>query len=159
MPEPAARLVDISLPALLRAARTAYASAIRAALSEVDCADLPTNGPYVLSAIVRMGPQMARIVQQLGVSKQAAGQLVEALVQRGYLIRDADPADRRRFTLALSERGSTAAKAVRSAVARLDAALEQQAGTDAVQQTRHTLRLLAQLTTTRPTASEPTLPG
>jgi DNA-binding MarR family transcriptional regulator len=57
------------------------------------------------------------------VSKQAASQLVDTLVVRGYLTREVDPSDRRRMTLELTERGRAAALAVRDGVETVDAAL------------------------------------
>ena len=46
---------EVSLPALLRAARAAYGKAIRAALAEAGCDDVPPNGSYVIGAIARTG--------------------------------------------------------------------------------------------------------
>ena len=60
------------------------------------------------------------LIRQLGVSKQAASQLVDVLVLRGYLDRQVDPEDRRRMTIALTERGRAAAAAVRAGVEEVD---------------------------------------
>jgi len=138
-------LADLAIPALLRAARTTYGSAIRASLAEVGCEDVPRNGIYVIGAIARGGSPLSEIITQLGVSKQAAGQLVDSLVVRGYLHRDPDPGDRRRLTVSLTDRGRTAAEASRSAVERVDVALSARVGTDAVARTRATLGTLIEL--------------
>lgn len=61
------------------------------------------------------------LVRQLGVSTQAASQLIDTLVLRGSLSRDADPDDRRRLEITLTERGRAAAVAVRSGVTSVDA--------------------------------------
>jgi DNA-binding MarR family transcriptional regulator len=63
------------------------------------------------------------LVRQLGVSKQAASQLVDVLVLRGYLERQVDPDDRRRLTIALTERGREAAAAVQAGVEEVDGEL------------------------------------
>ena len=68
------------------------------------------------------------LVRQLKVSKQAAGQLVDTLVLRGYLKREVDEADRRRFTVALTERGWHAAAVQRAERERIDAELERRVG-------------------------------
>ena len=65
----------------------------------------------------------ADLIRELAISKQAASQLVDLLVLRGYLERAADPADRRRLTLALTDRGRAAAAAVRAGVEQVDEAL------------------------------------
>src|SRR5579862_44459 len=91
---------DVAFPALLRAARRTYGDAIREALDRAGYGDLPRNGPYVLGAIARTGAPLSEVIEELRVSKQAAGQLVDALVERGYLDRAADPDDRRRVRVA-----------------------------------------------------------
>ncbi len=144
----------IAFPALLRAARTTYGSAMRAALAEVDCGDVPRNGSFVLGAIARNGSPLADIIKTLGISKQAAGQLVDTLVVRGYLDRSPDPEDRRRMTVALTERGALAAATGRAAVERVDAQLEARVGPDAVAQTRAALAALVAVGADEPRARE-----
>ncbi len=93
--EPAA--VDVSIPALLRAARGAYGNAIRARLAAADCDDMPRNGPYVLGGMASRGGSAGDLIRQLRVTKQAASQLIDTLVVRGYLDRRGDPQDGRRM--------------------------------------------------------------
>ena len=140
---------DWPLPALLRGARAAYGSAIRAALAETGADDLPPNGPYVIGAIARTAAPLREIIPQLGVSKQAAGQLVDTLVVRGYLERSVDPVDRRRLVVHLTERGEAAAELVRSAVEEVDADLVARHGTEDVQTARQVLASLIQSGTSR----------
>jgi DNA-binding MarR family transcriptional regulator len=78
------------------------------------------------------------------VSKQAAGQLVDSLVTRGYLDRAPDPEDRRRLTITLTERGQAAAEVIRSAVQQVDAGLVRRVGPEYVAHTRATLAALAE---------------
>jgi len=47
----------------------------------------------------------SELAAHLGVTKQAAAQLVDHLVKRGYLRREPDPTDRRARLLVLTERG------------------------------------------------------
>jgi DNA-binding MarR family transcriptional regulator len=54
---------------------------------------------------------MIDVADHLGVTKQAAGQLVEQLVQRGYVIPEADPGDARSRILKLTERGLACTRA------------------------------------------------
>jgi DNA-binding MarR family transcriptional regulator len=136
---------EVTLPALLRAARTTYGSAIRSALVGVGCEDVPRNGIFVLGSIARGGSPLGEIIAALGVSKQTAGQLVDTLVVRGYLDRTPDAVDRRRLTVTLTERGRMAASASRSAVERVDAALTARVGAAALAATRSTLGALIEL--------------
>ncbi len=116
---------EIVIPALLRAARSSYGNAIMAALAAAGFDDVPRNGPYVLGGMANRGGSAAGLVRELGVSKQAASQLIDTLVIRGYLVRDVDPQDRRRQTLAVTERGRAAAVTIRTAVDAVDAELAQ----------------------------------
>jgi DNA-binding MarR family transcriptional regulator len=136
---------DIALPALLRAARMTYGSAIRAAVEAVGCGDLPRNGAFVLGAIARGGVGLGAVIDALGVSKQAGGALVDALVNRGYLDRSVDPEDRRRLRVELTPRGEAAADVVRQAVEGVDNALGERIGAEHVAHTRATLLALIEL--------------
>ena len=136
---------DVALPALLRGARATYGSAIRAALGQAGCHDVPRNGIYVVGAIARGGSPLAQIIRELGVSKQAGGQLVDTLVVRGYLDRSPDPEDRRRMIISLTERGRAAAAAAQSAVRRIDKEVTGLVGTGSMAQTRATLAALVEL--------------
>lgn len=136
---------QVAMPALLRAARRTYGSAIRAAQAEVGCDDVPRNGAYVIGAIARGGSPLSEIITALGVSKQAAGQLVDTLVARGYLDRSPDAEDRRRLTVTLTERGRAAAAAGRSAVDEVDAQLTERIGADYVAHARVALGILIEI--------------
>jgi DNA-binding MarR family transcriptional regulator len=136
---------QLALPALLRGARRTYGSAIRKALGEIGCEDVPGNGIFVIGAIAREGSPLGSIIRQLGVSKQSGGQLVDTLVLRGYLDRAPDPDDRRRMTVALTDRGRLAATTARVAVEAVDAELAARVGADSVLRTRATLGALIEL--------------
>src|SRR5271154_3607584 len=99
---------DHNIPALLRAARGAYAHAVRAELAAGGFDDMPANGPFVLGGMATHGVEAGHLLKQLGVSKQATSQLIDTLVVRGYLERDTDPDDRRRITIEVTDRGRAA---------------------------------------------------
>ena len=134
--------LTVPLPALLRHARTTYATAMRRALADGGYDDVPTNGLYVIGALARGESSLAEVIDELGVSKQAAGQLVDTLVLRGYLERTVDAEDRRRLNVALTERGLAAAAAQGSGRERIDAALLAQVGEAHVIHARATLAAL-----------------
>jgi DNA-binding MarR family transcriptional regulator len=111
---------DVPIPALLRASRGAYGHAVRRHLAMTGVDDLPRNGPYVLGGMVNHGGSAGELVRQLGISKQAASQLIDVLVMRGYLAREEDPEDRRRIVLRATEQGRLAAGAVLAGVREVD---------------------------------------
>ena len=146
-PVVAAAPVPVPVPALLRAARSAYGAAVHRALAEGGFDDVPKNGSFVLGAIARGGAPLGDIIASLGVSKQSAGQLVDTLVLRGYLDRAVDPADRRRLVVSLTERGTAAAAAVRAAVDEVDEAFTARMGAGQLAQLRSALTVLASVGT------------
>jgi predicted transcriptional regulator len=101
---------QVSIPALLRHARNTYGKAMRAALEEAGFDDIPANGLYIVGglAIEEREVPLRQLVKELGITKQGAGQLVDALVMRGYLSRTVDDNDRRQLVVALTDRGRAA---------------------------------------------------
>ncbi len=136
---------NVPIPALLRAARGAYAHAIRHALAGEGFDDLPRNGPFILGGIANQGAAAADLVPHLGISKQAASQLIDALVVRGYVERAVDVADRRRLALTVTGRGRAAAAAVREAVLSVDRELERELTAEGVLALRRGLDALIEI--------------
>ena len=137
----------VAFPVLLRWARGTYGGAMQKALSEAGCDDVPPNGMYVIGGLALGAGDvpLSVLVKELKLSKQAAGQLVDTLVLRGYLRRETDEADRRRFTVSLTERGKHAAEVQRTARERIDAELVRRVGAEAVAATRKTLGTLIEI--------------
>jgi DNA-binding MarR family transcriptional regulator len=137
----------VIFPALLRHARGTYGRAMRRALEEAGFGDIPANGLYVIGGLNLGAPDvpLGRLIRELRISKQAAGQLVDTLVLRGYLSRSVDDSDRRRLTVALTERGRAAAEAQGAARDRIDAELLASVGTDDLSRTRRTLAVLCDI--------------
>jgi DNA-binding MarR family transcriptional regulator len=133
-----------SMPNLLRHAHAKYGTTIRAALTNAGYDDIPENGIYVIGGLARQrgARPLGDLIAELGMSKQAAGQLVDTLVVRGYLVREPDADDRRRLTIALTERGRAAARVAGAARDSLNAKLVAIAGEKDVGCTRRTLALL-----------------
>lgn len=134
----------LSLPALLRHARHTYGAAMRQALEEAGYGDIPRNGLYVIGGLALGAGDvpLSALVRDLHVSKQAAGQLVDTLVVRGYLARSEDPQDRRRQIVALAPRGQAAAQVQATARERIDAQLAGHIGANGVGQLRRMLAAL-----------------
>jgi DNA-binding MarR family transcriptional regulator len=115
---------DVVMPALLGSARATYGMAMRRALADAGFDDVPPRGMAVIGGIARNGPFAQQDVGAfLDVSKQAAGQLLDTLVTRGYVRRALDPDDRRRMVVSLTPRGEEAAVAQAAGVARVESGL------------------------------------
>jgi DNA-binding MarR family transcriptional regulator len=121
---------DVPVPSLMREARDVYRDAVVRELTAAGYDDIPRNGAFVLTGLdqstsePKFSPQ-SDVIASLGLSKQAASQLIDTLVLRDYVERRTDPQDRRRMEVRLTDRGSTAAIAIRTAIDAIDAALAQ----------------------------------
>ncbi len=147
MDTPEAFFEKIAIPVLLRHARNTYGAAMRRALDEAGYDDIPGNGLYLIGglALDREDIPLGKLIKELRISKQAAGQLVDTLVTRGYLDRTMDKDDRRKLTIALTERGRAAAATQAAAREKVDAELLASVGQDDLRRTRRTLAVLCDI--------------
>lgn len=136
---------DVVLPSLLAAGRTTYGRAIRANLQSAGFGDMPPQGSRVVGGIARNGLNLTDVSEVLGVSKQAASQLVDTLVVRGYVERIPHPEDRRRMTVGLTARGRSAAQEIRAAIEAVDQSLTDRVGADDLAVARRVLGQLVEL--------------
>ena len=136
---------NIAIPALMRWARGTYARAIATQLAAAGFDDLPRNGAFVLGGMANRGSAAADMVRGLGVSKQAASQLIDTLVLRGYLRRETNPADRRRMLIDLTERGREAAAAVAAGIVTVDGRLADRISPDELHGLRQGLLALGEI--------------
>jgi DNA-binding MarR family transcriptional regulator len=138
---------NVTIPALLRHARGTYGQAMRRALVEAGYDDIPGNGLYIIGglAIGDGGIPIGQLVRELRVTKQAAGQLVDTLVLRGYLDRAVDAEDRRKLIVTLTPRGRAAAETQAAARDRIDAALSTLVSPEDIVRARRTLAALIEI--------------
>jgi DNA-binding MarR family transcriptional regulator len=122
-PTPPAEAEEILV--LLVRARGGYANTVAARLWEAGFDDLPRNGPFLLGGMANRGGSAVEMIRSLGVTRQAASQLIDTLVLRGYLSRESNPDDRRRLNIVLTDRGRAAAAAIGAATAEVNARLAQ----------------------------------
>lgn len=98
----------IPLPGLLDIAAEALLAEFREDLADSGYADLrPTHG-CVFRFVREDGMRLTDLATHAGVTKQSAGELVDELVELGYVERTADPGDRRAKLICLTKRGEEA---------------------------------------------------
>jgi DNA-binding MarR family transcriptional regulator len=138
---------EIVTPGLLRHARTTYGKAMRRALDEAGYDDIPSNGLYVIGGLYMgaEGVPITSLMRQLRVSRQAAGQLVDTLVSRGYLARTPDENDRRQMIVTLTERGKAAGEIQGKARDEIETRLYERVGEKVVKAGRRMLAGLIEL--------------
>ncbi len=135
------------IPTLMRSARGAYARSIRAQLHAVGIHDLPRNGAVILARMDGTGGPRSDLPSELGVTKQAVSQVIDILVNRGYLERRADPDDRRRIALELTERGRQVEEAVFRGVEAVDVQLRDRVSPEQIEAMRSVLLALTDIKT------------
>ena len=113
---------------------------IQHGLAERGFADVRPAHGFVFVRISAGDATVVEVAHHLGVSKQAASQLVEQLVQRGYVSRQADPSDRRSRLLRLTELGWACTRAAEDAAADTAGGWEQQLGADTMARVRTALQ-------------------
>jgi DNA-binding MarR family transcriptional regulator len=129
---------------------------MRRALEDAGYDDIPKNGLYVIGglALGAGNVPLASLIQDLRISKQGAGQLVDTLVNRGYLARTVDERDRRRLIVTLTDRGRAAAATQTTARERVDAELLARVGPECVEHTRSALAALTEMASWGETATD-----
>lgn len=136
---------DDEILVLLVGARGGYGNTIGEHLAAAGFDDLPRNGPFVLGAMANKDRPAVEVIRGLGVTRQAASQLIDTLVLRGYLSREINPEDRRRLNIVLTEHGRAAAAAIRAAIAEVDAELAQMLSLDQLAGLRAGLAALGEI--------------
>ncbi|MDA8371637.1 MAG: MarR family winged helix-turn-helix transcriptional regulator [Nocardiopsaceae bacterium] len=141
----------LTLAALVLSAAGSLAEQISAGVAARGFDDLrPAHG----FAFVRLSPDGATITDvahHLGVTKQAAGQLVEELERKGYVRRLPHPADARARLVVLTEHGRACTRAAEEAAAEAVRAWAAVLGPDRVAALRTDLARVAPPGRIRPT--------
>lgn len=86
---------------------------------------------------------VGEIANQLCVTRPAVSQILSSLEGKGYIVRQIDPADRRRITVQSTEAGG---RALQDAQQRYDAALDQFLASMTVEELETLTRLMNRLT-------------
>ena len=105
----------IAVVALVLGAAAQLNDAVHAGVRERGFADVRPAHGFAFARISAGDATTADVAEHLGVSKQAASQLIEQLVQRGYVDRVADRRDGRARVLRLTERGWACTRAAEDA--------------------------------------------
>ena len=108
---------DLDTAMLVLAAASAVISAIQDGMAERGYTDVRPAHGFAFARIAVGGATAADLAEHLGVTKQAAGQLVDQLVSGGYVRRDPDPLDARRRLLRLTARGMACTRAAEESAA------------------------------------------
>jgi len=138
---------EYATPTLMRSARGVYAQSIRAYLDAIGIDDLPRNGAFILAGIGTSDGPRQDLPSELGVTKQAVSQVIDVLVNRGYLTRRTASGDRRRVDLELTARGQEVVEAVLRGIEAVDRKLAERVSPEQVEAMRSALIALTEIKT------------
>jgi DNA-binding MarR family transcriptional regulator len=106
--EPRILPIDIPLNGLLDLAFDAMIAEFRSEIEKSEFHDIrPTHG-CVFRYLKGPGLRLTEMAARANMTKQSVGEIVDDLVERGYVKRIPDPADRRAKLICLTERGEAA---------------------------------------------------
>ncbi len=129
----------VAVAMLVLGAAAQVVDGIQRGLAERGFSDVRPAHGFAFVRISAGDAAMVDVASYLGVTKQAASQLVEQLVQRGYVTREADPADARSRLLRLTDRGWACTRAAEQAAADTIEMWRQQLGDAAIEALRSAL--------------------
>jgi DNA-binding MarR family transcriptional regulator len=133
----------IPLPGLLDVVRQAMFVEFREELTKTGYADIrPTHG-CVFRFIRDEGMRLTELAGLAGITKQSAGEMVDDLVNLGYVERIPDPADRRAKLICLTERGKQAQAVGFELFAKVEERWAERYGTESFTQLRQLLEEIA----------------
>jgi DNA-binding MarR family transcriptional regulator len=101
----------LALPLLMFSAASTLVDAIHAGVEARGFAGLRPAHGFAFVRIAAEGATIAEIGEHLGVTKQAASQLVEELLRRGYVTSSRHPRDARAKLITLTELGRAVTRA------------------------------------------------
>ena len=133
---------DLPLGSLMSAAGARLAARLDVALRDAGFADLRAAHAAPFMVIDVEGTRSSQLAVRAQMTKQAMGELVAHLVERGYLETVPDPSDGRARLVRPTARGWKAVDAGVRVIDAFDAWLEDQLGRDGVPLLRRNLNLI-----------------
>jgi DNA-binding MarR family transcriptional regulator len=108
---------------LLALARRSWIQQVRSRVEEAGFADYRQTDAWMLHLLTQRSWAIGQLGEAMGITRQAARQLADGMVERGYATFGTDPADARRTLVVLTPGGESYARAVRQAQDALNNAL------------------------------------
>jgi DNA-binding MarR family transcriptional regulator len=141
----------VALSAVILAAGNALVDGIQAGVVERGFTDVRPAHGFAFARLAPAGATVSELAAHLGVTRQAAAQLVDELVAKGYVERRRHPDDGRAQLITLTERGWACTRAADAAAAETVATWAAIVGEDRLRAIRHALAEVAPAGHLRPT--------
>jgi DNA-binding MarR family transcriptional regulator len=141
----------VTLSALVLAAGNALVDGIHAGVVERGFTDLRPAHGFAFARLAPAGATVSELAAHLGVTRQAAAQLVDELVAKGYVERRRHPDDGRAQLITLTERGWACTRAAEAAATETVGTWAAILGEERLRAVRHALAEIAPAGHLRPT--------
>jgi DNA-binding MarR family transcriptional regulator len=141
----------LALSALVLAAGNALVDGIHAGVVARGFTDLRPAHGFAFARLAPAGATVSELAAHLGVTRQAAAQLVDELVAKGYVERRRHPGDGRAQLITLTERGWACTRAAEAAATDTVGAWTAILGEERLRAVRHALAEIAPAGHLRPT--------
>jgi DNA-binding MarR family transcriptional regulator len=123
---------EIPIPGLLQLTHDVFERELYPALAAAGYGDLRPGHGCVFGTITPEGARLTVLAERAQLTKQAVGEVVSELEQRGYVERVPDPDDRRAKIIRLTDRGEAAWKFGHSRIDAMRRRWEERYGKDRV---------------------------
>ena len=141
----------LALSVLLLAAGNALVDGIQAGIVARGFDDVRPAHGFAFVRLAPSGATVSELAAHLGVTRQAAAQLVDELIEKGYVTRQPHPEDGRARLIVLTDRGWACTRAADQAAADTVRAWAGVLGEERLAALRHDLALVAPAGRLRPT--------
>jgi DNA-binding MarR family transcriptional regulator len=141
----------LTLSALVLASANALVDGIQAGVVARGFTDVRPAHGFAFARLAPAGATVSELAAHLGVTRQAAAQLVDELVTKGYVQRRPHPDDRRAQLIMLTERGWACTRAADAAATETVGAWAAVLGTERLRALRDDLAEIAPTGHLRPT--------
>jgi len=141
----------LTLSALILAAGNALVDGIHAGVVKRGFTDLRPAHGFAFARLAPAGATVSELAAHLGVTRQAAAQLVDELVAKGYVERRRHPDDGRAQLITLTERGWACTRAAEAAATETVGTWSAVLGEERLRAIRHALAEIAPAGHLRPT--------
>jgi DNA-binding MarR family transcriptional regulator len=141
----------LTLAALVLAAGNALVDGIHAGVVARGFTDLRPAHGFAFARLAPAGATVSELAAHMGVTRQAAAQLVDELVTKGYVERRPHPDDGRAQLIMLTERGWACTRAAEAAAAETIGTWAAILGEERLEETRRALAEIAPAGHLRPT--------
>jgi DNA-binding MarR family transcriptional regulator len=139
-----------SLTALVLLAGNALVDGIHDGVVARGFTDLRPAHGFAFARLAPSGATVSELAAHLGMTRQAAGQLVDELVDKGYVERQPHPDDGRARLVVLTDRGWSCTRAAEQAAAETIRTWADAVGEDRLRATRDDLAKIAPTARLRP---------